>query len=57
MGDRGVLVLLAFEGVERASGAEVSMTVSHWLTFRDRVLSRVTVMAPETADRRRVARS
>jgi ketosteroid isomerase-like protein len=53
MGDRGVLVLLAFDGVERASGKEVSIKASHWLTFRDRFLSGVTVMAPETAERRR----
>lgn len=57
MGDRGVLVLLTFDGVGKANGSEVSMTVSHWLAFRDRFLSRVTVMAPETADRRRLART
>jgi ketosteroid isomerase-like protein len=56
MDEHGVLVLLTFEGEGRASGAEVSMTVSHWLTFRDGLLSGITVMTPEAADRRRVAR-
>jgi ketosteroid isomerase-like protein len=56
LGDRGVLVLLKFEGAGRTSGAEVSMTVSHWLTFRDELLCGMQVMTPETADRRRVAR-
>lgn len=56
MGDHGVLALLKFEGAGKASGAEVSMTVSHWLQFRDGLVSAVTVLTPEAADRRRAAR-
>lgn len=56
MGDHGVLVLLAFDGVGKASGAEVSMTVSHWLKFRDGMLSGVIVLTPEAAERRHEAR-
>jgi ketosteroid isomerase-like protein len=56
MGDHGVLALLTFEGVGRSSGVEVSMTVSHWLTFQDGMLSGITVMTPEAAERRREAR-
>lgn len=52
LGDQGVLVLLAFEGVGRASGAEVSIALAHWLTFRDGKLAGITVMTPEAADRR-----
>ena len=56
MGEHGVLVLLTFEGEGKGSGAEVSMTVSHWLTFSDGLLSGIRVLTPEAADRRRVAR-
>jgi ketosteroid isomerase-like protein len=57
MDDRGVLVLLTLEGVGRASGAEVSMPVSHWLKFRDGKLSEMIAMPPGTADRRREVRA
>ncbi|MGH2981614.1 MAG: hypothetical protein ACRDKV_06195, partial [Solirubrobacterales bacterium] len=57
MGEHGVLVLLTFDGVGRASGAEVSMTVSHWLKFRDDQLSGIVVLTPEAADRRREERA
>jgi ketosteroid isomerase-like protein len=57
MGDQGALALLTFEGVGRGSGAEVSMTVSHWLTFREGQVSAVRVLTPEAAERRREARS
>jgi ketosteroid isomerase-like protein len=56
MGDQGALALLTFEGVGRGSGAEVSMTVSHWLTFREGRVSAVRVLAPEAAERRREVR-
>jgi ketosteroid isomerase-like protein len=52
MGDHGVLALLRFDGVGKSSGAEVSMTVSHWLQFRDGQVSAVRVLAPEAAERR-----
>jgi ketosteroid isomerase-like protein len=57
MGDQGALALLTFEGVGRESGAEVSMTVSHWLTFREGQVSAVRVLTPEAAERRREART
>jgi len=57
MGDQGALALLTFEGVGRGSGVEVSMTVSHWLTFREGLVSAVRVLTPEAAERRREARS
>ena len=57
MGDQGALALLTFEGVGRGRGAEVSMTVSHWLTFREGLVSAVRVLTPESAERRRDARS
>jgi ketosteroid isomerase-like protein len=57
MGDHGVLVLLKFEGVERARGAEASIGLSHWLTFSDGLLTGITVMTPQAADRRRASRS
>lgn len=52
MEDHGVLVLLTLEGVGKESGEEVSVSVSHWLKFRDGMLSAVIVMAPDAADRR-----
>ena len=57
MGDQGALALLTFEGVGKGSGAEVSMTVSHWLTFREGQVSAVRVLTPESAERRREART
>ncbi len=57
MGEHGVLALVRFEGVPRTGGDEVSVTVSHWLKFRDGLISSVTAMTPETADRRREVRS
>lgn len=57
MGDRGVLVLLSFEGVGGDKEAEVSKTVSHWLKFRDGRLSEMIAMPRETADRRREVRA
>jgi len=57
LGQHGVLVLVKFEGVPRGGGDEVSETVSHWLKFRDGLLSSLTAMTPETADRRREVRS
>ena len=57
MGDQGALALLTFEGVGRGSGVEVSMTVSHWLTFREGKVSAVRVLTPEAAERRREART
>jgi ketosteroid isomerase-like protein len=57
LGDHGVLVLLKFEGVERARGAEASIGLSHWLTFSDGLLTGITVMTPQAADRRRASRS
>jgi ketosteroid isomerase-like protein len=57
MGKHGVLVLLTFEGVGRTSGSEVTITVSHWLKFRDGRLAGVTVLAPEAAERRREPRA
>jgi ketosteroid isomerase-like protein len=56
MGDHGVLALLKFEGVGKGSGAEVSMPVSHWLQFRDGLVSGVTVLTPEAAERRHAER-
>lgn len=56
MGEHGVLALVTFDGVGKASGAEVSMTVSHWLKFEDGLLSAITVLTPEAAERRREAR-
>ena len=56
MGDQGALALLTFEGVGRGSGAEVSMAVSHWLTFREGQVSAVRVLTPEAAERRREVR-
>ena len=43
--------------VGRLASDEVSETVSHWLKFRDGLLSSLTAMTPETADRRREVRS
>jgi len=33
------------------------MTVSHWLTFKEGLVSAVRVLTPESAERRRDARS
>jgi ketosteroid isomerase-like protein len=57
LGGRGVLVLLTFKGVAKTDGDVVSMTASHWLTFRDGRLAGIRALAPETAERRREART
>lgn len=57
MEERGVLVLLAVDA-ESGNGREaLSTSVSHWLTFREGLVSGITAMPPETAERRREARA
>jgi ketosteroid isomerase-like protein len=56
MGNHGVLVLLSVEGVGKEREEEVKMPVSHWLQFRDGLISAITVMAPDAAERRHAQR-
>ncbi len=57
MGDHGVLALLSFDRAGENGDDAESTPVSHWLTFRDGKFASVTAMAPETAERRREART
>jgi ketosteroid isomerase-like protein len=56
LGEHGVLVLLSFDGDAGELG-QSSVPVTHWITFREGKFASVTAMAPETAERRREART